>query len=138
MILDKDTSENFLTYIKILATSTFIDQESSHVENRYIWSYHVRIENNSQQTLQLWRRHWKIIDSFGKNYEVVGEGVIGEQPILQPGDVFEYTSATSLSAPSGIMKGFYDMKDLQDQGATFQVSIPVFSLDSPYEMRAIN
>ncbi|MGI4850401.1 MAG: Co2+/Mg2+ efflux protein ApaG [Janthinobacterium lividum] len=124
------------TYIKVSAIPVFIEQESSHSDGRYIWSYQIKIENSSDSTVQLHSRYWKITDSFGRCHEVRGQGVIGEQPILQPGDVFEYTSATSLTSPSGIMEGFYDMKD--DEGQAFKVQIPVFSLDSPYEKRTLN
>ena len=130
------TSELISPLIKVTAVPCFIEQESSHSEGRYIWSYQVRIENSSDITVQLHSRYWKITDCFGKCHEVRGQGVVGEQPVLHPGDIFEYTSATSLSSPSGIMEGFYDMKDLK--GHKFQVQIPVFSLDSPYQQRTLN
>ena len=131
-----ESLDHLSTSINVSATPIFIEQESSHANRQYIWSYQIRIENNSNTVVQLHSRYWKITDRLGKCYEVQGQGVVGEQPILHPGEIFEYTSATSLSSPSGIMEGFYDMKDRK--GQTFRVHIPAFSLDSPHEERTIN
>ena len=81
-------------------------------------------------------RHWKIFDSNGSHREVKGEGVVGEQPVLEPGDEFEYTSGTPLKTNSGIMSGSYQMQDLQ--GKIFDVNIPPFSLDIPDQKRNLN
>jgi ApaG protein len=96
----------------------------------------VRIENQGQETVCLRNRHWKITDAMGRMQEVRGPGVIGEQPRLEPGEVFEYTSGAPLSTPSGIMVGSYEMEDAG--GSTFDVEIPAFSLDSPHEGAKIN
>ena len=81
--------------------------------------------------MQLLNRHWRITDSRGRMQEVRGPGVVGEQPTLQPGESFEYTSGTPLSTPSGIMVGTYEMRE--ETGELFQVAVPAFSLDSPYQ-----
>ena len=117
--------------IAVTVTPIYLEEQSEPDENQYIWAYHVQIENQGQQTVQLISRHWKITDSNGCVKEVRGDGVIGEQPVLHPGESFEYTSGTPLSTPSGIMVGSYEMETAQ--GARFDVAVPAFSLDSPYE-----
>jgi ApaG protein len=82
------------------------------------------------------RRHWHITDSHGRIHEVQGEGVVGEQPVLQPGESFEYTSGTPLATPSGFMVGSYQMID--KTGSSFNVSVPAFSLDSPHDLTLVN
>lgn len=114
----------------------YLDSESAPAENIYVWAYHVRIENNGTETLQLRTRHWKITDAYGRTQEVSGPGVVGEQPLLRPGDSFEYTSGTPLSTPSGIMAGTYAMQ-AQD-GRMVDIAIPAFSLDAPHAARLIN
>lgn len=96
-----------------------------------MWSYTVEVENESQQTWTIVRRHWRIVDAAGRRQIVDGDGVIGQTPTLGPGERFSYTSGAPLSAPSGIMSGTYDLES--DDGATLIATIPVFSLDSPYE-----
>jgi ApaG protein len=96
----------------------------------------VRIENCGHETVQLRRRHWRITDNRGQVQEVRGPGVVGEQPVLRPGESFEYTSGTPLATPSGIMVGTYDMETRN--GETFAVDIPAFSLDSPHQPVRIN
>ena len=101
-----------------------------------MWAYQVKIENTGTETVQLINRHWQITDAMGRMQEVRGEGVVGEQPTLEPGQEFEYTSGTPLGTPSGIMFGTYEMES--QQGTRFDVSIPAFSLDSPYQARHLN
>jgi ApaG protein len=96
----------------------------------------VRIENGGEQTVQLLRRHWKITDAIGRIQEVKGAGVVGEQPVLHPGDSYEYTSGTPLSTPSGIMVGTYQMETLD--GERFDIAVPAFSLDSPHQKMRLN
>ncbi|MDA1090381.1 MAG: Co2+/Mg2+ efflux protein ApaG [Proteobacteria bacterium] len=117
--------------ITITVEPFYLDEQSEPSNGHFVWAYHVRIENNGTDTVQLMTRHWRIIDSLGNVQEVRGEGVIGEQPVLPPGKSFEYTSGTPLSTPSGIMNGTYQMET--DHGKSFDVIIPTFSLDSPYQ-----
>ena len=84
-------------------------------KNSYLWAYKVKIKNNSEETVKLVSRHWKIFDSNGNHREVRGKGVVGEQPIIQPGDEFEYTSGTPLKTSSGMMHGSYQMQDYKGQ-----------------------
>ena len=115
---------------------TYLEDHSDPSENTYLWAYKVKITNNSQSSVKLISRHWKIFDSNGSHREVKGQGVVGEQPVLEPGDEFEYTSGTPLKTNSGIMSGSYQMQDFQ--GKIFDVNIPPFSLDIPDQKRNLN
>jgi len=96
-----------------------------------VWAYRVRIDNGSGETICLRTRRWQITDSRGATEEVAGEGVVGEQPVINPGEAFEYTSGAPLSTPSGLMVGQYGIE--ASDGELFDVEIPAFSLDSPHE-----
>lgn len=114
----------------------FLHEESSPADHRFIWAYTVEIENQSATDLQVVERFWKIADSSGQVQEVRGTGVVGEQPVLKPGEVFRYTSGAPLTAPSGMMLGSYFMET--PLGERIAVDIPTFLLDSPHEPRALN
>lgn len=122
--------------VTITVDPFYLEDESEPEEDRFVWAYRVQIENDSEEEVQLLTRHWKIIDSLGQTEEVTGAGVVGEQPILKPGDSYEYTSGAPLTTPSGIMAGTYGMK-LQS-GEDFEATIPAFSLDSPYDVRPLH
>lgn len=122
--------------ISVSVTPEYQDKNSLPFENKYVWSYHICIENNGSGTIQLISRYWQIVDSFGQVRDVTGDGVVGVQPILSPGDKFEYTSNTSLPTPSGMMLGTYDM--LTNTGEMVTVEIPTFSLDCPYSNQYMN
>jgi ApaG protein len=122
--------------IKVQVQPTYLDDQSSPEENYYVWAYQVRIENLGMETVQLLNRHWKITDAHGRVQEVRGPGVVGEQPVLGPGESFDYTSACPLSTPSGIMVGSYEMETRD--GELFDIAIPAFSLDSPHQPRRLN
>ncbi len=123
--------------IVVSVQPTYLEQESAPADNEFRWSYHVRIENRGAGTVKLLSRYWRITDAFGRVQEVRGAGVVGEQPVLKPGQAFEYQSWTPLSAPSGIMNGAYRMEE-NDSGELFDVAIPAFSLDSPYQAVRLN
>lgn len=123
-------------HVKITVEPNYLANESSPADNHFVWAYEVKIQNLGQETLQLLSRHWKIVDARGEQHEVKGMGVVGEQPILEPGDRFEYTSGTPLASPSGIMSGTYLMQN--EKGEQFEVEIPAFSLDSPYQPIRLN
>ncbi len=118
--------------IRVSVRSFYLTDQSDPDENRYVWAYRVRVENRGPVAVQLLRRTWRITDSNGRTQTVSGEGVVGQQPELEPGEVFEYTSGTPLDTPSGIMLGQYQMV-VQATGETFDVTIPAFSLDSPHQ-----
>jgi ApaG protein len=114
----------------------YLEEQSSPEEERFVWAYRVNIENRSEDTVQLLERHWRITDKRGHLQEINGPGVIGEQPVLKPGESFEYTSGCPLDTPSGIMAGSYEMGTAE--GQRFEIEIPAFSLDSSYDTAAIN
>ncbi len=122
--------------IRVSVESAYIDEQSSPGDDRYVWAYRVRIENEGSGTVQLLSRHWKITDGNGRLQEVRGAGVVGEQPVLAPGQSFEYTSGTPLATPSGIMLGTYGMR--AENGERFDIEIPAFSLDSPHDIKRVN
>ena len=117
--------------IQVTVRPIFLADQSSPAENHYVWAYHVRIENNGGEPVQLRNRFWHITDGLGRVQEVRGAGVVGEQPLIQPGTAFEYTSGTPLATPSGIMVGSYQMETTT--GQRFDVAVPAFSLDSPHQ-----
>lgn len=117
--------------ITVTVEPFYLDEQSAPDENHFVWAYHVRIENHGERTVQLLTRYWRITDSMGNAQEVRGDGVVGEQPVLAPGESFEYTSGTPLQTPSGIMVGTYQMQ--AENGEQFDVQIPAFSLDSPHQ-----
>jgi ApaG protein len=117
--------------ILVRVRAFFLEDESAPEENRYVWAYRVAVENHGQFTVQLMRRSWEITDAAGRVQHVHGEGVVGEQPVLAPGQAFEYMSGTPLATPSGFMTGAYHLVE-QASGTQFDVAIPSFSLDSPH------
>jgi ApaG protein len=122
--------------IKITVRPFYLEQHSAPAKNHYVWAYHVRIENAGNETVQLQNRHWRITDEAGRLQEVRGPGVVGEQPVLAPGESFEYTSACPLPTPSGIMVGDYEMTT--EGGESFLAHVPAFSLDSPQPQTRLN
>jgi len=122
--------------IRVTVVPAFLDEHSSPEDDKYVWAYEVRIENLGEETVQLINRYWSITNSLGQTQTVRGPGVVGEQPILKPGEYFEYTSGTPLSTPSGLMMGTYQMEN--NDGKLFDVSIPAFSLDSPHQSIRVN
>ena len=123
-------------HIKVTATPQFLADHSEPGESHYVWAYTIQLENESSETVKLINRHWKITDAKGLTQEVRGEGVIGEQPVLKPGEQFKYTSGTALGTASGMMLGEYEM--VTPTGEHFEVEVPAFSLDSPYHMGLMN
>jgi ApaG protein len=122
--------------IVVTVQPNFMRERSSVDNNQYFWSYTIVIVNAGPETVQLKMRHWVITDGTGHQQEVRGEGVVGEQPVLGPGERFEYTSGVPLQTPSGFMSGHYQM--MSESGDRFDIDIPLFSLDSPDTRRTIN
>ncbi len=113
--------------IKISVRTQFQDLYSKPDQGHYLFTYKITIENTSEYTVKLMRRHWMIFDSCGEHREVEGEGVVGQQPVLMPGDLYEYESACNLSTEIGKMEGTYTMERTIDK-LQFKVSIPEFEL----------
>lgn len=122
--------------IQVTVAPRFLPERSSAAESYYFWAYTIEIVNLGSEPVQLQTRHWRITDALGRLQEVRGYGVIGEQPLLQPGQSFEYTSGVPLNTPSGFMVGSYGM--ISAKGEKFEVEIPAFSLDSPSQTRTVN
>jgi ApaG protein len=114
----------------------YLEDQSQPDQARWVWAYTVRIENRGNDKVQLLSRHWKITNARGRMEEVKGPGVVGKTPVLQPGQVFEYTSGCPLDTSSGFMTGTYQM--VTESGEKFDIRIPMFSLDSPQGSRSIN
>jgi ApaG protein len=115
----------------------FLPDESAPDEGRYVWAYTIEIENRGADSVQLISRFWRITDENGLTQEVEGPGVIGQQPVIQPGESFRYTSAAPLAAPSGMMMGAYSMRRVEN-GEAFDIAVPLFALDSPHHHRLAN
>jgi ApaG protein len=126
------TTHNF----RVSVEPEYLEDRSEPSRNQYFWAYHVEIINLSSSEAQLTHRHWRITDGNGRMEEVKGPGVVGEQPVLAPGERFEYTSGCPLTTPSGIMAGSY--RFVGESGEAFNVEIPTFSLDSPHVKRTFN
>ena len=122
--------------IAVSVEPIYLDGQSVPDEGRYVWAYRIVIENNSGSTVQLQSRYWRITDGNGRVEEVRGPGVVGEQPILNPGDSYTYSSGCPLTTPSGTMVGRYQMRG--EDGRQFEIEIPAFSLDIPGERRVLN
>ena len=122
--------------IKVIVRPQYLESQSRPEEGHYVWAYSIRLENHGKETVTLRTRYWKITDAHGRLQEVRGAGVVGEQPTLKPGDVFEYTSGCPLKTSSGFMVGAYQMQTAE--GEMFNIDIPAFSLDSPHERQSIN
>jgi ApaG protein len=123
-------------HIEVTVEPSFLPEKSSAEDGRYFWSYTVVISNTGDETVQLRNRHWVITDGGGRQQQVRGEGVVGEQPVLAPGERFEYTSGVPLSTASGFMSGSYEMET--EAGERFEIEVPAFSLDSPDHRRVLN
>jgi ApaG protein len=122
--------------ISVTVEPQYLADRSEPAKRQYFWAYTVAIENQGRTAVQLKRRHWIITDGRGQRHEVKGQGVVGEEPIIEPGETYRYTSGCPLDTPDGFMTGSYDM--IGDDGRVFAVAIPAFSLDSPESSRTLN
>ncbi|MGH7067829.1 MAG: Co2+/Mg2+ efflux protein ApaG [Acetobacteraceae bacterium] len=123
--------------IRVSVHPFYLEDQSEPETNHFVWAYRVKIENRGEVAVQLLRRTWRITDAHGRVQHVHGAGVVGEQPLLEPGEAFEYTSGTPLETPSGFMTGAYHMM-ITASGEPFDVAIPTFSLDSPHQNRRVH
>ncbi|TNF86322.1 MAG: Co2+/Mg2+ efflux protein ApaG [Gammaproteobacteria bacterium] len=118
-----------LNHIQVDVETRYVEEQSNPEQNYYVFAYTITIQNKGKQAAQLLNRHWVITDSNQKVQEVRGEGVVGEQPLLKPGEQFVYTSGTMLETAVGTMKGSYEM--LADDGSRFDAPIDEFVLSTP-------
>ncbi len=128
--------ESVTRNIHVVVRPKYLQSQSRPDDDHFVWAYTITIANKGIEIVTLRTRHWKITDDRGRLQEVKGEGVVGEQPTLAPGESFEYTSGVPLSTSSGFMVGTYQMET--PGGERFDVDIPAFSLDSPQSHRPIN
>ena len=122
--------------IHVAVKPSYLDDQSDPDDSRFVWSYTVTIENRGEEPVQLMSRYWNITDGAGVIREVRGPGVVGAQPVIAPGEKFQYTSGCPLETSSGMMMGRYQMKAVS--GEAFEAEIPAFLLESPYEQRQIH
>ncbi|NVJ99552.1 MAG: Co2+/Mg2+ efflux protein ApaG [Alphaproteobacteria bacterium] len=122
--------------VHVAVQSYYLNEQSEPEDGQFVWAYRIKITNNGAVPVKLLNRHWIITDGIGGVHEVQGEGVVGEQPLIEPGHHFIYTSGTPLGTSSGFMRGSYEMR--RADGGTFDVEIPAFSLDSPHTSLHIN
>src|SRR4030095_7435907 len=122
--------------IEVTVTPQYLADRSSPATGEYFWAYTIEITNRGTETVQLKTRHWRITDGMGRKQEVRGPGVVGKEPVLKPGESFEYTSGVPLPTPSGFMTGISGV--VSAGGERFDIAIPTFSLDSPEGKRTLN
>ena len=115
--------------VTVRVSVSYLPEQSEPARGRWFWAYHVRIENDGAEAVQLLTRHWVITDGRGARHSVEGEGVVGEQPLIAPGASYDYVSGCPLATPTGSMQGSYQM--IAQDGATFDAVIPKFALLAP-------
>lgn len=123
--------------VRVTVRAFFLEDQSDAEAGRFVWAYRVEIANVGTAAVQLRARTWLITDGRGREQRVHGDGVVGEQPVLEPGEAFEYTSGTPLQTPSGFMRGVYHMVETLS-GEAFDAAIPPFSLDSPHQAGGVH
>lgn len=123
-------------YVTVRVNPSYLADQSDPDKPLFVWAYHIRIENGGDEAVQLISRRWVITDAAGRVQEVKGLGVVGEQPVIKPGEAYDYVSGCPLTTPSGIMEGCYQMVDAA--GAPFEIEVPAFSLDSPHARTRLN
>ena len=119
--------------VTVRVSVSFLPEQSEPAQGRWFWAYHIRVENGGTQAVQLLTRRWTIIDGRGGRHEVRGDGVVGEQPVIEPGASFDYVSGCPLQTPTGAMEGTYHM--VAEDGSSFDARIPRFPLIGPVMMR---
>lgn len=122
--------------IKVTAKPSFLADQSDPDKHQFFWAYTIEIVNLGARSVQLLSRHWRITDATGRMQEVKGPGVVGQQPVIEPGESFRYTSGCPLETAEGIMAGSYEMR--RDDGRILTVTVPAFSLDSGLQPRTLN
>jgi ApaG protein len=123
-------SEAVTRQIRVAVETEYAPGRSDPAQNQWFFLYTIKLTNQGQETVQLISRHWIITDAMGQTEEVKGKGVVGKQPVLEPGESFEYTSGCALKTPFGSMRGTYQM--VTDKREGFDVEIPLFTMTEPY------
>ena len=128
-VANHTTFEQTTDGVRIEATPVYLEDQSIPDAGKYVWAYQIRMQNIGDIAVQLLTRRWRITDAMGRVHEVIGDGVVGDRPVLKPGEHYEYSSGTPLATPSGFMTGIFQMID--ERGRRFAVNVPTFSLDRP-------
>jgi ApaG protein len=115
--------------VTVRVAVSYLPEQSEPAKGHWFWAYHIRVENESERAVQLISREWSIVDGRGGRHEVQGDGVVGEQPVIDPGGAFDYVSGCPLNTPTGYMEGRYHM--IAEDGSSFPVTIPRFALLAP-------
>ena len=115
--------------VTVRVSVSYLPEQSEPGKSRWFWAYHIRLENEGRMAVQLLTRHWIITDGRGAEHEVQGEGVVGEQPVIEPGGSYDYVSGCPLATPTGQMRGSYKM--IGEDGSLFDIAIPRFPLVAP-------
>src|SRR4051812_37081224 len=123
-------SEAVTRHIRVTVETEYAPSRSKPAQNEWFFLYTIRLTNEGRETVQLISRHWIITDAMGQTEEVKGKGVVGKQPVLEPGESFEYTSGCALKTPFGSMRGTYQM--ITDRQERFDIEIPSFTMTEPY------
>lgn len=123
--------------VRVTVRAFYLEDQSEPDQGQYVWAYKVEIANEGPVAVQLLKRTWLITDAQGRTMRVHGDGVVGEQPVLEPGESFDYTSGTPLPTPSGFMRGTYHMI-VPSTGEEFDAEVPAFSLDSPHQAGGVH
>lgn len=123
--------------VRVTVRTFYLEDQSEPDQGQYVWAYKVEIANEGEAAVQLMKRTWFITDGQGRTMRVHGDGVVGEQPVLEPGETFDYTSGTPLPTPSGFMRGTYHMV-VPGTGEEFDAEVPAFSLDSPHQAGGVH
>ena len=123
--------------VRVTVRAFYLEDQSEPEQGQYVWAYKVEIANEGAVAVQLLKRTWLITDAQGRTMRVHGDGVVGEQPVLEPGESFDYTSGTPLPTPSGFMRGTYHMI-VPATGEAFDAEVPAFSLDSPHQAGGVH
>ena len=129
LLLKESVASEITKGIEVAVRVAYIAQQSDPARDRYVFAYHITIDNQSERSVQLLDRHWVITEQDGSVREMEGEGVVGEQPVLEPGEEHEYNSGAILGCPDGSMQGSYGM--IGEDGETFRITIPRFELNMP-------
>lgn len=119
--------------VTVRVSVSYLPEQSEPAHGRWFWAYHIRIENDGDQPVQLLTRHWVITDGRGARHDVRGDGVVGDQPLIDPGDSYDYVSGCPLQTPNGSMEGSYGM--VGEDGEPFEAAIPLFPLLAPATAR---
>lgn len=130
--MNKNVIDNTRENVLITVSTSYLEDQSQPAKDKYVYSYTISIRNQGTKAVQLLSRYWHITDANDQVQEVQGVGVVGEQPMIPPGEFYSYTSGTVIATPTGLMKGYYTMQE--ENGQQFEAAIPLFALVQPHAL----